>query len=60
MLRAAVDTGKFGGLRRIRVVQNKPRFTHGTTAPGHPTAFDIEVPLNGDRCAAAGGCSGAP
>ncbi|WP_433213114.1 oxidoreductase [Microtetraspora malaysiensis] len=43
-LRAAVDTGEFGGLRRIRVVQNKPRFTRGTTVPGHPTAFDIEVP----------------
>lgn len=43
-LRAAVDSGTFGGLRGIRVVQNKPRFTRTVAAPHHPTAFDIEVP----------------
>lgn len=43
-LRAAVETGRFGRLRGIQVVQNKPRFTRSAAVPGHPTAFDVEVP----------------
>ncbi|MGW0586468.1 oxidoreductase [Streptosporangium sp. NPDC002607] len=43
-LRAAVDSEEFGRLRGIRVVQNKPRFTRSATVPGHPTAFDVEMP----------------
>ncbi|HEU5023846.1 MAG TPA: oxidoreductase [Spirillospora sp.] len=43
-LRAAVTAGEFGALRRIRVVQNKPRFTRSVAARDHPTAFDVEVP----------------
>ncbi|WP_042421564.1 Gfo/Idh/MocA family oxidoreductase [Streptacidiphilus anmyonensis] len=33
-----------GRLRRIEVVQNKPRFQRSFTTSGHPTAFDVEVP----------------
>ncbi|OOC53432.1 MULTISPECIES: Gfo/Idh/MocA family oxidoreductase [Nocardiopsis] len=41
----AVLRGKaFGDLRAITVLQNKPRFTRTAEAPGHPTAFDVEVP----------------
>jgi predicted dehydrogenase len=43
-LRAAVTAGEFGALRRIRVVQNKPRFTRSIAARDHPTAFDVELP----------------
>ncbi|WP_017569727.1 Gfo/Idh/MocA family oxidoreductase [Nocardiopsis halotolerans] len=43
-LRAALRSGAFGGLRSIAVLQNKPRFTRTAEAPGHPTAFDVEVP----------------
>ncbi|GAA1073870.1 oxidoreductase [Nocardiopsis composta] len=43
-LRAVVRGGVFGGLRSVSVVQNKPRFTRSAAAPGHPTAFDVEVP----------------
>lgn len=43
-LRTAVDSGRYGRLQSIRVVQNKPRFTRTITAPHHPTAFDVEVP----------------
>jgi predicted dehydrogenase len=43
-LRAAVTEERFGRLRDIRVVQNKPRFTRSVAAPHHPTAFDVEVP----------------
>ncbi|MEV0618442.1 oxidoreductase [Nonomuraea sp. NPDC050404] len=43
-LRAAVEAGGFGGLRGIRVVQNKPRFTRSLAVRHSPTAFDIEVP----------------
>lgn len=38
------DEGGFGRLRHIHVVQNKPRFTRSASVPGHPTAFDVEVP----------------
>ncbi|QFG22609.1 oxidoreductase [Actinomadura sp. WMMB 499] len=43
-LRAAVTGGRYGRLRRIHVVQNKPRFALGTGARTHPTAFDVEMP----------------
>ncbi|MFC9087354.1 Gfo/Idh/MocA family oxidoreductase [Nocardiopsis dassonvillei] len=43
-LRAAVRGRVFGDLRAVTVVQNKPRFTRTAQAPGHPTAFDVEVP----------------
>ncbi len=47
-LQDAVSGGEYGPLRRIRVVQNKPRFTrstsHGTGGDDHPTVFDVEVP----------------
>lgn len=43
-LRAAVRGGCHGGLRRIDVVQNKPRFTRSVAARDHPTAFDVELP----------------
>ncbi|WP_026403139.1 oxidoreductase [Actinomadura rifamycini] len=43
-LRAAVTGGRFGALRRVRIVQNKPRFAPGGGPRAHPTAFDVEVP----------------
>lgn len=43
-LRAATAGGRFGALRRIRIVQNKPRFDLGAGPRTHPTAFDVEVP----------------
>ncbi|QKG21243.1 oxidoreductase, NAD-binding Rossmann fold family protein [Actinomadura verrucosospora] len=43
-LRTAVAAGEHGALRRIRVVQNKPRFTRSIAARDHPTAFDVELP----------------
>jgi hypothetical protein len=36
--------GRFGELRGIRVVQNKPRFTRSAASRDHPTAFDVELP----------------
>lgn len=39
-----MEGGGFGRLRTIHVVQNKPRFTRSASVPGHPTAFDVEVP----------------
>lgn len=33
-----------GPLRTIAIVQNKPRFRRSLAVPGHPTAFDVEVP----------------
>ncbi|MEU5988725.1 oxidoreductase [Spirillospora sp. NPDC047418] len=43
-LRAAVRGGQHGELRRIEVIQNKPRFTRSAAAHDHPTAFDVELP----------------
>ncbi|MFA1546925.1 Gfo/Idh/MocA family oxidoreductase [Actinomadura chokoriensis] len=43
-LRAAVRGGLHGELRRIDVLQNKPRFTRSTAVRDHPTAFDVELP----------------
>jgi predicted dehydrogenase len=43
-LRAAVHGGQHGELRRIEVIQNKPRFTRSAAAHDHPTAFDVELP----------------
>jgi hypothetical protein len=43
-LSAARRSGAFGALRAITVRQHKPRFTRSLGSPGHPTAFDIEVP----------------
>lgn len=33
-----------GALRRVSVLQHKPRFRRSLLTHGHPTAFDIEVP----------------
>lgn len=43
-LRAVRRSGAFGGLRAVTVLQHKPRFTRTLRSPGHPTAFDVEVP----------------
>lgn len=43
-LRTAVHGGRHGELRRIEVIQNKPRFTRSAAAHDHPTAFDVELP----------------
>lgn len=43
-LRAVVRDARHGELRRIEVVQNKPRFTRSAAARDHPTAFDVELP----------------
>ncbi|MFF9344688.1 Gfo/Idh/MocA family protein [Streptomyces sp. NPDC014773] len=44
-LRALIDAGTLGRLRRIDVTQHKPRFTRSLrTDDGHPTAFDVELP----------------
>ena len=43
-LRAAVRGGRYGKLRTIDVIQNKPRFTRSTAVRDHPTAFDVELP----------------
>jgi predicted dehydrogenase len=37
-------SGLFGAPRSISIVQNKPRFRRSFAAPGHPTAFDVELP----------------
>ncbi|GLZ31840.1 hypothetical protein Lesp02_40280 [Lentzea sp. NBRC 105346] len=39
-----VRNGTMGEVRSIAIVQNKPRFRRSLTAPGHPTAFDVELP----------------
>ncbi|GHC82197.1 hypothetical protein GCM10007079_22910 [Nocardiopsis terrae] len=36
--------GAFGRLRALTVLQHKPRFTRTLEFPGHPSAFDVEVP----------------
>ncbi|MGK4595906.1 oxidoreductase [Amycolatopsis sp. w19] len=36
--------GRFGAAKSIDVVQNKPRFRRSLVRPGHPTAFDVELP----------------
>lgn len=36
--------GTLGELRTVSVAQHKPRFHRSTGAPGHPTAFDVELP----------------
>ncbi|WP_370942344.1 Gfo/Idh/MocA family oxidoreductase [Amycolatopsis sp. cg5] len=33
-----------GELKSISIVQNKPRFRRSLLAPGHPSAFDVELP----------------
>ncbi|MDT0328336.1 Gfo/Idh/MocA family oxidoreductase [Nocardiopsis lambiniae] len=43
-LLAVRRSGAFGSLRAATVLQHKPRFTRTLESPGHPTAFDIEVP----------------
>jgi predicted dehydrogenase len=37
-------TGALGELKSVAIVQNKPRFRRSLTGPGHPTAFDVELP----------------
>ncbi|SER13910.1 Predicted dehydrogenase [Lentzea xinjiangensis] len=37
-------SGPFGAPKSITIVQNKPRFRRSFAAPGHPTAFDVELP----------------
>ena len=37
-------SGVLGAPKSITIVQNKPRFRRSLTAPGHPTAFDVELP----------------
>ncbi|MFC3453805.1 Gfo/Idh/MocA family protein [Amycolatopsis speibonae] len=39
-----IRSGRFGTPRTIDVVQNKPRFRRSLMVPGHPTAFDVELP----------------
>lgn len=41
---AVVQDNTLGALRSISVAQHKPRFHRSLSAPGHPTAFDVEVP----------------
>jgi predicted dehydrogenase len=36
--------GTLGALRTVSVAQHKPRFHRSTSTPGHPTAFDVELP----------------
>lgn len=39
-----IRSGRFGAAKSITIVQNKPRFRRSFAAPGHPTAFDVELP----------------
>lgn len=39
-----IRSGPFGAPKSITIVQNKPRFRRSFAAPGHPTAFDVELP----------------
>lgn len=39
-----IHAGQLGRLLSISVLQRKPRFTRSLGGPGHPTAFDIEMP----------------
>ncbi|QUH04207.1 Gfo/Idh/MocA family oxidoreductase [Saccharopolyspora erythraea] len=43
-LKSLIRQQRLGELRSIAVDQHKPRFTRSTSADGHPTAFDVEVP----------------
>lgn len=36
--------GTLGELRTVSVAQHKPRFHRSAGTPGHPTAFDVELP----------------
>lgn len=37
-------SGTLGDLKSIAIVQNKPRFRRSLLTPGHPSAFDVELP----------------
>lgn len=39
-----IRSGKFGAPKSVDIVQNKPRFHRSLVMPGHPTAFDVELP----------------
>lgn len=39
-----IRSGRFGAPKSIDIVQNKPRFRRSLVTPGHPTAFDVELP----------------
>ncbi|WP_410585777.1 Gfo/Idh/MocA family oxidoreductase [Amycolatopsis sp. lyj-108] len=39
-----IRDGRFGAAKSIDIVQNKPRFRRSLVRPGHPTAFDVELP----------------
>ncbi|RKT54892.1 Gfo/Idh/MocA family oxidoreductase [Saccharothrix australiensis] len=39
-----VRGGALGEPKTISIVQNKPRFRRSLARPGHPTAFDVELP----------------
>nr|CEL19851.1 FIG00870175: hypothetical protein [Kibdelosporangium sp. MJ126-NF4]CTQ97075.1 FIG00870175: hypothetical protein [Kibdelosporangium sp. MJ126-NF4] len=39
-----IRNGKFGTLKTVTIVQNKPRFRRSLKSPDHPTAFDVELP----------------
>ncbi|WP_414942749.1 Gfo/Idh/MocA family oxidoreductase [Amycolatopsis sp. cmx-11-51] len=39
-----IRDGRFGAPKSIDIVQNKPRFRRSLVMPGHPTAFDVELP----------------
>jgi predicted dehydrogenase len=39
-----VGNGTLGATKSITIVQNKPRFRRSLATPGHPTAFDVELP----------------
>jgi predicted dehydrogenase len=43
-LTEVVRDRRYGALREINVAQHKPRFSRTLTAPGHPSAFDVELP----------------
>ncbi|POX38912.1 hypothetical protein C3486_20820 [Streptomyces sp. Ru73] len=43
-LRSLVRERPLGALRHLAFAQHKPRFLRSLTAPGHPTAFDVELP----------------
>lgn len=39
-----VEDGGLGAVRSVSVTQHKPRFRRSLAAPGHTSAFDVEVP----------------
>ncbi|MEU3711254.1 hypothetical protein [Streptomyces catenulae] len=43
-LAALLGDGSLGAVRHIGVTQHKPRFRRSLTAPGHTSAFEVEVP----------------